>query len=516
MAQKGANPPGLLLFVRRGDRRPGRSSAAGRRLLLLAALALAAAGCAPERAVRDGRTEVVFWHMWTGEWEEVVGRIIARFNASQDRIRVRPLVVTGDANTKLLLALAGGDPPDIMAQWNQVIPAWAHKRALVPLDTLMPHADYAQMRRWLYPAAREIGTYDGHLYAVCVALNSHCLLLNTRMVREAGLDPARPPRTIHELDRWAAGMFRRDPRGKLERVGFLPTGLQHWAAVFGGELYDPLQHRITANDPRVVQALDWMVSYSRQYDVNRIVSFQAGLTQQIGSTYPFIGRKFAMLADGQWRVEDMRKFAPGMEYAVAPLPYPPGGRPNACWVNGNSLIVPRGARHPREALEFARYWCGWKDPAAAAEIATWGGWIPASAAITREPAYQEYLRKNPHFRTFLEVAASPNVRTTPPVPVQAFYWDRLQAAEDAALRLEVTPRAALDQVTFETQRELDRVLKRGAGRGAERRAYAVPQEEPGSAGAHVAYRAPARGAASGRRPLPPAAPLDGLQLAQGE
>jgi hypothetical protein len=31
-----------------------------------------------------------------------------------------------------------------------------------------------------------------------------------------------------------------------------------------------------------------------------------------------------MLVDGQWRVEDLRKFAPRMEYRVVPLPYPPG------------------------------------------------------------------------------------------------------------------------------------------------------------------------------------------------
>src|SRR5262249_25502263 len=97
-------------------------------------------------------------------------------------------------------------------------------------------------------------------------------------------------------DAYASKLYRTGARGKLDRVGFLPTGLQHWSAVFGGELYDPVRKRITANDPRIVRALQWMVSYSRQYDINRISSFQAGLTQQIGETYPFIARKFAMLA----------------------------------------------------------------------------------------------------------------------------------------------------------------------------------------------------------------------------
>lgn len=431
--------------------------------MLLAALGAALIGCAPAPEA-DGRTEVVFWHMWTGEWEQVVNRIVARYNSSQDRTRVRPLVVTGDANTKLLLALAGGAPPDLMVQWNQVIPAWAHKGALIPLDSLMSPEEYTALKAWMYPAARDIGTYDGHLYGLCLSFNVWCLLQNAAMLREAGLDPDHSPRTIAELDAYAEKLFRADSRGKLDRAGFIPTGIHHWATVFGGELYDPSTGRVTANHPRVVAALEWMVSYSRRYDLDRIVSFQAGLAQQIGATYPFIGRKFAMLSDGQWRVEDMRKFAPAMEYRVSPLPYPPGGRPRASHVNGNFLVLPRGARRQREALEFARFWSGWRNERNGAEIATWGGWIPASPSITRQPPYQEYLRQNPHFRTFLEVAGSPNVRITPRIPVQAFYWDRLVAAEEAALRLRKTPQQALDDVTHEVQRELDRVLARPRAR----------------------------------------------------
>jgi multiple sugar transport system substrate-binding protein len=157
----------------------------------------------------------------------------------------------------------------------------------------------------------------------------------------------------------------------------------------------------------------------------------------------------------------MRKFAPTMEYRVTPIPYPPGGRPKASWVNGNFMIVPRGAKHPKEALAFAKFWAGWRNEEVGAEIATWGGWVPAGRSITTRKAYRDYLRRNPHFRTFLDVAGSPNVRITPVIPVQAFYWDRLQAAEEAALRLQKTPQTALDDCTREVQRELDKVLARG-------------------------------------------------------
>ena len=79
---------------------------------------------------------MVFWHKWTSDWEKVIGRICDEFNRSQDQYEVVPLSM-GSASLKILISTAGGDPPDCMAEWDPVIPAWADKGVLTPLDTLM-------------------------------------------------------------------------------------------------------------------------------------------------------------------------------------------------------------------------------------------------------------------------------------------------------------------------------------------------------------------------------------------
>ena len=71
------------------------------------------------------RIPVRFWHMWSAEWKVVVDRIVDRYNRSQDKYEVIALSVPGGADTKFLLGAMGGDPPDVMAQWNPVIPTWA-------------------------------------------------------------------------------------------------------------------------------------------------------------------------------------------------------------------------------------------------------------------------------------------------------------------------------------------------------------------------------------------------------
>ncbi|MEN0111932.1 MAG: hypothetical protein AAF805_14530, partial [Planctomycetota bacterium] len=87
-----------------------------RRRFLATAAAATTLGCGREpRSVRDGRSEVVFWHFWGGRDLPVVEDVVRRFNARQSRYRVRAVAMPGaNLDLKLLLSVAGGDPPDVM------------------------------------------------------------------------------------------------------------------------------------------------------------------------------------------------------------------------------------------------------------------------------------------------------------------------------------------------------------------------------------------------------------------
>ncbi|HVX56881.1 MAG TPA: extracellular solute-binding protein, partial [Candidatus Saccharimonadales bacterium] len=84
------------------------------------------------------RIPVYYWHMWSGQWQPVMEDVVKQFNASQTKYQVIPLQVPyGDADTKFLLGAAGGNPPDVMAQWTQAISTWSQDGILQPLDTRM-------------------------------------------------------------------------------------------------------------------------------------------------------------------------------------------------------------------------------------------------------------------------------------------------------------------------------------------------------------------------------------------
>lgn len=401
------------------------------------------------------RQKVTYWHTWSGDPGKIVGRIVERFNQSQDTYEVVPLTIaSATGSLKTLIATAGGDPPDCMTQWDNVIPAWAERNALTPLDSLMDPAEWAELRDSMYPAVRAIGTYKGHFYGLSVGMNVTAIYYRPSHFVESGLDPNAFPTRLEELDRLSDKLWRYDANGRVTRVGFMPTNLPDWAAVFGGSFYDAEEDRITMAAPRNVAALEWMASYARGYDFERVQAFMSGLPSFRGADWPFIRGAYSITVDGQWRVEELSRFAPELDYQTAPLPYPEGGKPLAGWSNGNFMLIPAGAKNKKGAWEFIKFWAGVDDPDRAAEFYTWGGWLPITPRVAEAPAYQQFLQRFPKFRTFLTILESPNLQVTPPVPVQAYLSNRLRWAEDAARRGVLAPQAALEKVQAEVLHEM--------------------------------------------------------------
>lgn len=438
----------------------GRRGFASRALLVVAAVAVVAVALLPRARVRrhPDRIPVRFWHMWTGEWKDVVDRIVARYNASQDKYEVIALSVppTG-ADSKFLLGVVGGDPPDVMAQWNAVIPTWAENRLLLPLDELMTPEERARFDREAYPIVKKLGSYKGHLYGLTTGINIWACYYLPAHFREAGLDPNHFPRTLEELQADADKMTRRDRTGSLIRLGFLPNMFLMYAPLFGGGFYDWDRNKLTIDTPANLRALTYLAEERRKLGYENVVRYEAGLNganaQTGGIEWPFLTGAYSVTVDGQWRVEQIGKYAPNLDYRIAPLPPPAGGKRFGGRSNGNFMIIPRGSKQVRGAWDFVKFWSGLSHPERAAEFYTWGGWLPLSPAIAEADAYQAYLRKYPQFRQFLVILSSPNIEPLPPVPYQVYLSDRITAAEDAAVRGTLTPEAALKRLDAQVQQE---------------------------------------------------------------
>lgn len=404
--------------------------------------------------IRKKRLPVRFWHQLGGEWLEPMESIVAAFNRSQNRYEITPLLISdSEADSKLMLSVVGGDPPDVVLIWTQATSEWAASNLLQPLDPFLTPQEKSWLQSEAYPVVRKSGWYQGKLYGLVMGFDLWVCYYRPDHFRQAGLDPDRFPASLEELTEIAEKLHRFDSDGNITRMGFLPTGFQTFAPSFGGGFYDEKTGELTLNTPENLRTLHYLSESRKRFGFEKVVRFEAGLSTDDAASWPFIHGNYSVIAEGEWRVEELRKYAPKLEYRTTPIPPPSGGKSKASFSMTNFLVIPRGAPQARGGWEFIRFWSGLDSPQSAAGYYPILGWMPLSPEVTHAPVYEHWLQEVPQYRTFLQVAESENIRITPPVPYQLYLMDQVKKADDLVTRGTLTPEAALAQLESEVAHE---------------------------------------------------------------
>lgn len=377
----------------------------------------------PDPAPADGKVHIRYWEKWTGFEEEAMRQVVDAFNDRQDRIHVDMLSVS-QVNTKMLLATAGGNPPDVAGIWDFDIPSFSDYGALLPLDDFC-RRDGLGAEDYL-PAYWDICVHRDRVMGLPTTPASVALHWNRRLFREAGLDPDRPPRTLEELDEMSEKLVRREG-GAIVQMGFLPAepgwwnwGWGYW---FGGALWDGVA-RTTVSTPENLRAFRWVAGYADRHRDQGLSVFQSGFGNFSSPQNAFLSDKVAMVLQGVWMANYIQNNAPGLEWDAAPFPLPADRQhvKNATPVGMDVLVIPRGAKHVNEAWEFIRF----VQSQEGMEMLCLGQWKHSPLSRVSERFWREH--RNPRIRLFYDLARSPNTFTPPQVGIWREWNDEMTAA----------------------------------------------------------------------------------------
>lgn len=433
------------------------------------------AGTDAERAALDeGRAIVVYWDRHFGHEHDARCVLIDEFNRSQNKVYVRAVPIGYNASMeKLLTAIAGGSPPDICGIDNTIMGQLVAQGCFTPLEDRMAKNPYLQKECFLDYCWNGVAI-DGHVWGVPTTTDTYCLLWNKNLFRRAGLDPERPPQTLDELQKFAAKLTIQDKHG-IQQVGFLPWQpwdmSPMWGLFFGGQWYDDKTRLVTcANDPGILKMFYWQRSFARDpkaarhpeyaIDPERIQSFQKGFGAYMSASNPFYSGKIAMIAEGEWQATFIPKYAPDLDWGVAPLPMPEGQEPMAYGGAAVTDCIPRGCKNPDAAWAFFEWFYsprsdGRPSPASDYNYAIHN--IPCRPAEAR----QERFMNDPRFRVFVEVLTTRKVVTSPVMPIVQFMNDEIERQRERVVFYRSTPEEAAqaieDKVNDEirAQRHLD-------------------------------------------------------------
>ncbi len=400
----------------------------------------------------DSRIVVKYWEKWTDFEADAMRAVVDDFNASQNRIRVDYNTVSR-INHKLLLATSGGVPPDVAGLYGEDIPVYAENNALTPLDR---YAAEAGIRRADYiDVYWQVSSHRGVLFALPSTPNVSALIWNKKMFREAGLDPEQPPRSIAELESFNDKLLRRRPDGGIQQIGHLPNEpvwvTPAWGFWFGAEFWDG-DARVLADAPANLAAFRWMHSYPERFGAQNLLALHDGFGSYASSQNPFLSGRVAMTLQGVWIYNFIKNYAaPDFEWGVAAFPsVDPERLKDVTTAGGDVLVIPAGAKHPREAFEFLRY-VNSQGPMEKLCLAQ-RKFSPLHRVS--EGFYRQH--PDPYIRKFVELANSPNAHLLPRLTTWNEYSDDLADAAGRVLSGNLSAEAALGVVQTREQAHYDR------------------------------------------------------------
>jgi ABC-type glycerol-3-phosphate transport system substrate-binding protein len=443
-----------------------RVQLAGGASALPAALALAGCGAAGGTAgpsqppVKESGTIQVLNADWGQLYNDLMAKIGTEFTA-ESGIQVE-WDFPPDAQEKLITLSAAGTPPD--ASYT----SWKTQGGLAARGVLAPLDDYAKKAglsaKDFNPAMYDASVLQGKLYALPGGADWLAMQWSKTAYQEAGLDPEKPPKTVAELEQHSERLLKTGPDG-YARVGYWPRlagpEFMYVAYFHGGEFYDAPTNKITANHPKVVEALEWLVGLGRKWDTAKMAAFWNGKPSYSKQGHPFHLAQSGYLFQGFWVYEPLDMFAPQLKYGIAPWPTPTGSaaEQSRAVVQGWQYALPKGTKQAEKGWRFLQY--------AFVDNAAKMGYLTANG-----PCYLKQLdefnkkmvsevlkgdnRMTPYFKVFTDIART-GVKHFPSLPVTDPYKKALDTAVNDALTGAKPARQALDEATRQMQTELDRL-----------------------------------------------------------
>lgn len=343
------------------------------------------AGAAAEKAP-TGPVKIVYWRSLTGVAGEAQEELVARFNASQDKVIVESQFqgTYAEILQKLLAALAAGEVPDVVLLDSPFVTLFARDGVLVDLDQFVKKDKNFDLSDFI-PGLLADCYYDGTLCAMPVLRSTPLLYVNGDMLAAAGL-PRRAPKTWDEFREFSKQVTKYNAAGEPIQLGAgftIGQTTAHWyfqSAVYayGGLVSDEDFNIYLTEEPAIKAATLWQDMVFK--DKTAIPS---------NSHDDLLNKKVAMVFGSTGSMGNLLSRA---DFDVIPA-FMPGQVQNQVPVGGSVLAMTSTDKRRQEAAwEFMKYMT---SPEANSHIVIKTGYMPVSKSSMVYPDTVAYFEANP-------------------------------------------------------------------------------------------------------------------------
>jgi multiple sugar transport system substrate-binding protein len=290
--------------------------------------------------------------MGFGGEDEVAQARIGAFKSAYPGVTVKNNKGEFDAQ-QFLTAVASGNPPDLVYLDRKLVGTYAAKGAIQPMDDCIKNSaiDTGQYRE----AAMNSLRLNGKTYGIPEFYQVVVNLIDSSALRSAGLPTdAIQTRDWGALEQTTTKLYRAKA-GRPARIGFdpkLPDLFPLWALANGAELVKP-GGEPNLNDAKAVEALSYAVKLvDDQGGWSRFKTFRDTF-DIFGAKNQFVTGQLGAMPMENWYVNvllDSRKN--GLRLASTPVTDRQGQQVST--VGGSAWVIPKGAKNPNAACQWAK------------------------------------------------------------------------------------------------------------------------------------------------------------------
>ncbi len=405
-------------------------------VVLVLLMLVGVAGCGN----RDDRIVSLRFVSWGNEIEQAnLGALIDEFESNHPNIKVRLEIVPWTrVLDKVMIATAGGRPPDVARVSSQWSAQLAAKGLLEPLDTYVERDNY-DLEDFYQQAIEGWSKYKGVLYSVPTDIDVHAMYYNKTMFDKHGESY---PDWSWDWDKYleVARKLTCDLDGdnRLDQWGCATDYYwQSYVYANGGTILDPDRNKCTLDQSSAYDGIQFMADLVNRHRV----APRPEETAQVGNTRLFTSGRIGMFVSGSWAAELVFKDnIKDFEYDVAPIPTGPAAR--ITFIGGAAYAILSRSKHKDEAWELVKWMTGKQyqtSRAVQSQI------IPSRKSVARSDAYLKLDKPPKHREVFLDMIE--HGRSTPYVSCSPEMEEIIRSELDRVMLGQESAKTACEKVT---------------------------------------------------------------------
>jgi len=255
----------------------------------------------------DSFGEIVWWGLW--EDETTISPLIAEYEAKNPKVKIKYIMQSKqDYRERLTNALVKGTGPDIFSFHNSWVPMFKNYLDQLPASVMTP----SEFSQTYYPVIVGDLTSGTGILGIPLGYDALTLFINSDIFAGSGKNP---PATWDDLRSLAIELTKKDDQGVIIQSGVAlgrTENVDNWQEILALMM---LQNGVDLTNPTgklAEDALTFFTLFSKSDGV-----WDASLPT---STAMFAGGKLAMYIAPSWRVFEIARLNPSLNFKTVPLP----------------------------------------------------------------------------------------------------------------------------------------------------------------------------------------------------